>query len=123
MLLYMYLYVYNYMYMYIYMSCLIYCCACALICFTVEEWETFFSIPLYVLTCKVIDNKATLTLTFDFDHWILGYLSDQGPLSPITQFGWAAKSRKTVSGSKSLPFQNDGGYRALPCSAVPYRPL
>ena len=33
------------------------------ICFTVGEWETFFSIPLYVLTCKVIDNKATLTLT------------------------------------------------------------
>ena len=59
----MYLYVYNYMYMYIYMSCLICCCACALICFTVGEWETFFSIPLYVLTCKVIDNKATLTLT------------------------------------------------------------
>src|SRR4029434_4962484 len=40
-----------------------FCCACALICFTVGEWETFFSIPLYVLTCKVIDNKATLTLT------------------------------------------------------------
>ena len=61
MLLYRYLYVYNYMYMYIYMSCLICCCACALICFTVGEWETFFSIPLYVLTCKVIDNKATLS--------------------------------------------------------------
>ena len=57
MLLYMYLYVYNYMYTY-----LICCCACALICFTVGEWETFFSIPLYVLTCKVIDNKATLTI-------------------------------------------------------------
>ena len=53
----MYLYVYNYMYTY-----LICCCACALICFTVGEWETFFSIPLYVLTCKVIDNKATLTI-------------------------------------------------------------
>src|SRR4029434_10910932 len=64
MLLYMYLNVYNYMY--IYMSCLICCCACALICFTVGEWETFFSIPLYVLTCKVIDNKATLTFDFDF---------------------------------------------------------
>ena len=50
----------------VYMSCLICCCACALICFTVGEWETFFSIPLYVLTCKVIDNKATLT--FDFQH-------------------------------------------------------
>ena len=45
--------------MYIYMSCLI--------CFTVGEWETFFSIPLYVLTCKVIDNKATLT-TFMFER-------------------------------------------------------
>ena len=55
--------------MYIYMSCLICCCACALICFTVGEWETFFSIPLYVLTCKVIDNKATLTLTLkSFQH-------------------------------------------------------
>ena len=38
------------------------------ICFTVGEWETFFSIPLYVLTCKVIDNKATLTLTLTLTH-------------------------------------------------------
>src|SRR4029434_124628 len=59
MLLYMYLY--NYMYMY-----LIGCCACALICFTVGEWETFFSIPC-MSDMQEIDNKATLTLTFDFD--------------------------------------------------------
>ena len=31
------------------------------ICFTVGE--NVLSIPLYVLTCKEIDNKATLTLT------------------------------------------------------------
>ena len=36
----------------------------------VSPWESgkrffrFFQIPLYVLTCKVIDNKATLTLTW-----------------------------------------------------------
>src|SRR4029434_8788199 len=99
------------------MSCLI-CCAYALYMFHRGRVGNVLSIPLYVLTCEVIDNKATLTLTFDFDHWVLGYLSDQGPLSPITQFGWAAKSRKTVGGSKSLPFQNDGGYRPLPCSTL-----
>ena len=61
--------------MYIYMSCLICCCACALICFTVGEWETVLSIPLYVLTCKVIDNKATLTLTFDFEYLDISHLT------------------------------------------------
>src|SRR4029434_7393456 len=63
MLLYMYLYVYNYIYMYIYMSCLICCCACALYMFHRGRVGNVFSIPLSVLTCKVIDNKATLTLT------------------------------------------------------------
>ena len=49
--------------MYIYMSCLICCCACALYMFHRGRVGNIFSIPLYVLTCKVIDNKATLTLT------------------------------------------------------------
>src|SRR4029434_2363877 len=38
----------------------------------VSPWESgkrFFSIPLYVLTCKVIDNKATLTLTLTTSNW------------------------------------------------------
>lgn len=33
------------------------------------------SIPLYVLTCKVIDNKATLTLTFDFEYLDISHLT------------------------------------------------
>ena len=45
------------------MSCLICCCACALYMFHRGRVGNVFSIPLYVLTCKVIDNKATLTLT------------------------------------------------------------
>ena len=36
------------------------------ICFTVGEWETFLSIPC-MSDMQEIDNKATLTLTFDFD--------------------------------------------------------
>src|SRR4029434_1747434 len=69
MLLYMYLYVYNYIYMYIYMSCLICCCACALYMFHRGRVGNVFSIPLYVLTCKVIDNEATLTLTLPMLQW------------------------------------------------------
>lgn len=46
-------------------KCLI-CCACALYMFHRRRVGNVLSIPLYVLTCKVIDNKATLTLTFDF---------------------------------------------------------
>ena len=41
------------------MSCLI-CCACALYMFHRGRVGNVLSIPLYVLTCKVIDNKATL---------------------------------------------------------------
>ena len=66
----MYLYVYNYMYMYIYMSCLICCCACALYMFHRGRVGNVFSIPLYVLTCKVIDNKATLTLTLTMCRYL-----------------------------------------------------
>ena len=36
---------------------------CALYMFHRGRVGNVFSIPLYVLTCKVIDNKATLTLT------------------------------------------------------------
>ena len=41
------------------MSCLICCCACALYMFHRGRVGNVFSIPLYVLTCKVIENKAT----------------------------------------------------------------
>ena len=66
--------------MYIYMSCLICCCACALICFTVGEWETFFSIPLYVLTCKVIDNKALTLILSTGEPW-----EYEGVTAPVHQ--------------------------------------
>ena len=37
----------------------------------------------------------------------------QGPSPPIAQFGRAASSRKTLGGSKLLPFKNDGGHYVL----------
>ena len=51
-------------------------------------------------------DKGTLNLIHS-DQWVLGYLSGQGLSSPISQFGWRARSRKTVGGSKSLPFENE----------------
>jgi hypothetical protein len=43
------------------------------------------------------------------DHRVVGHLPDQGPSPPIAQFGWAASSKKSLGGSKLLPFRNDGG--------------
>ena len=57
-------------------------------------------------------HKGTLDLLHS-EHWVLGYPSAQGPSSPIAQFGWVARSRKTVGGSKSLLFENDGEYSTL----------
>ena len=42
------------------------------------------------------------------DHWVLGSLPDQGPSPSIAQFGHAA--RKSLGGSKLIPFKNDGGH-------------
>ena len=47
------------------------------------------------------------------DHWVLGHLPDQGPSLPIAQFGRAASSRKSLVGSKLLPFKNAGGHEVL----------
>ena len=44
------------------------------------------------------------------DHRVLGHLPDQGP---IAKFGRAASSRKSLGGSKLLPFKNDGGHCIL----------
>ena len=38
------------------------------------------------------------------DHQVLGHLPDQGPSSLIAQFGRAASSRKSLGGSKLIPF-------------------
>ena len=54
---------YLYVYLYVGHACLICCCACALYMFHRGRVGNVLSIPLYVLTCKVIDNEATLTLT------------------------------------------------------------
>ena len=43
------------------------------------------------------------------DHQVHGHLPDQGPSPPIVQFGQAASSRKSLGGSKLIPFKNDGG--------------
>jgi hypothetical protein len=40
------------------------------------------------------------------DHRVLGHFPYQGP-SPIAQFGRAASSRKSLGGSKLVPFKND----------------
>ena len=45
------------------------------------------------------------------DHRVLGNLPDQGP--PIAQFVQADSSRKSLGGSKLLPFKNDGGHCVL----------
>ena len=47
------------------------------------------------------------------NHRIRGHISDQGPSSPIAQFGRGASSRKSLCGSKLLPFNNDGGHCVL----------
>ena len=47
------------------------------------------------------------------DHRVLGHLPDQGPSSPIAQFGRPASSRKSLGGSKLLPFKNDGCHCVL----------
>ena len=40
-------------------------------------------------------------------------LPGKGPSSPIVQFGWVARSRKILGGSKLLTFTNFGGHCAL----------
>ena len=47
------------------------------------------------------------------DHQVLGHLPDQGPSPLIAQFGRVANSRKSLGGSKHLPFKNDGGHCVL----------
>ena len=57
-------------------------------------------------------HRGTLELC-QSDHRVLGHLPDQGPSPPISQFSRAASSRKSLSGSKLLPFKNDGGHCVL----------
>ena len=57
-------------------------------------------------------HRGTLELC-QSDHQVLGHLPDQGPSPPIAQFGWADSSRKSLGGSKLLPFKNDGGHYVL----------
>ena len=47
------------------------------------------------------------------DHRVLGHLPDQDPSPLIAQFGQADSSRKSLGGSKHLPFKNDGGLCVL----------
>ena len=47
------------------------------------------------------------------DHRVLGHIPDQSPSSPIAQFVRTVSYRKTLGGSKLLPFKNDGGYCVL----------
>ena len=52
------------------------------------------------------------------DHWVLGHLQNQDPSPPIAQYDWAASSRKSLGGSKLLPFKNDGGHCVLGGSSM-----
>ena len=56
--------------------------------------------------------RGTLELC-QSDHHVLGHLPDQGPSPLIAQFGWVASTRKSLGGSKLLPFKNDGGHCVL----------
>ena len=47
------------------------------------------------------------------DYQVIDHLPDQGPSPLIDQFGQTASSRKSLCGSKLLPFKNDGGHCAL----------
>ena len=47
------------------------------------------------------------------DHRVVDHLHEQGPSSSIAQYGRAAGSRKSLGGSKLLPFKNDGGHSVL----------
>jgi hypothetical protein len=47
------------------------------------------------------------------DHPVLGHLPDQSPSPPIAQLGRAANSRKSLGGSKLLPFKNVGCHCVL----------
>jgi hypothetical protein len=42
------------------------------------------------------------------DHWVRGHLLGLGQSPPIPHFGRAASSRKSLGGSKRLPFKNGG---------------
>ena len=53
-------------------------------------------------------HRGTLELC-QSDHWVLGHLPDQGPSPPIDWLGRVASSRKSLGGSKLLPFKNDVG--------------
>ena len=57
-------------------------------------------------------HKGTLEL-YRSDHRVLGQLPDQVPSPLIAQFGLAASSRKSLGGSKLLPFKKDGGHCGL----------
>ena len=45
-------------------------------------------------------------------HWVLGYLSHQGPSPLIAPFGWMTRSRRSPGCSKLLPLRNDEGHCA-----------
>lgn len=56
-------------------------------------------------------HKRTHDLTYS-DPWVLVYLSDQDPSSPVNLSGCTGRSGRTVGYSKFLPFENDGDYCA-----------
>ena len=53
----------------------------------------------------------------------LVHLPDQGPSPPISQFGLAASSWKSLGGSKLLPFKNDGHHCLIALQTIPLTSL
>ena len=57
-------------------------------------------------------HRGTMELC-QSDHQVLGHLRDECPSPSIAQFVWADSSRKSLGGSKLLPFKNDGAHCVL----------
>ena len=64
-------------------------------------------------------HRGTLELC-QSDHRVFGHLPDQSPSTPERR---AASSRKTLGGSKHIPFKNGGGSQAVSQPALTGRPM
>ena len=95
-------------------------------CFNIRNLKLFILLLLilkYNYNKILLDFYSSTILQGDFHFYssmTIGYFSntvgrlpDQGSSPPIAQFGLEASSRKSLGGSKHLPFKNDGGYCVL----------
>ena len=64
-----------------------------------QRWLSFW---------KILPFPQRNSRAHQSDHQVLGHLPDQDSSLPIVQFGRAVSSRKSLGGSKLLPFKNGG---------------